>query len=173
MRWPGHIPAGERCTEVAATIDLLPTFARLCGGELPQNKIDGHDIWPLMSGKKNAKSPHKEYVLMHGPGTVRSGKWKFYPWQEGKSGSRRDPVPAGRKPSPLPTQLYDTDADLGETRNLAEEHPEVAARLATAYEKHIANIQANKRPTATMIRPEGSISADLPGRAKKNKGKKN
>ena len=110
---------------------------------------------------------------MHGPGTVRSGKWKFYPWQEGKSGSRRDPTPAGRKPSPLPVQLYDTDADIGETRNLAAEHPEIAARLATAYEKHIANIQANKRPTATMIRPEGSISADLPGRAKKNKGKKN
>ena len=173
MRWPGHIPAGERCTEVAATIDLLPTFARLCGGELPQNKIDGHDIWPLMSGKKDARSPHKEYVLMHGPGTVRSGKWKFYPWQEGTSGSRRDPVPAGREPSPLPVQLYDTDADISETRNLAEEHPEIAAQLATAYEKHIANVQANKRPTATMIRPEGSISADLPGRAKKTKAKKN
>ena len=54
-----------------------------------------------------------------------------------------------------------------------EEHPEIAAQLATAYEKHIANVQANKRPTATMIRPEGSISADLPGRAKKNRAKKN
>ncbi|MBT6642434.1 MAG: arylsulfatase, partial [Planctomycetaceae bacterium] len=87
--------------------------------------------------------------------------------------SRRDPVPAGREPSPLPVQLYDTDADIGETRNLAEEHPEIAAQLATAYEKHIANIEVNKRATATMIRPEGSISAELPGRAKKNRAKKN
>ncbi|HBP81321.1 MAG TPA: hypothetical protein DD662_02310, partial [Planctomycetaceae bacterium] len=88
-------------------------------------------------------------------------------------GGRRDTIPAGRKPSPLPVQLYDTDADIGETRNLAEEHPEIVAQLATAYEQHVANIQANKRPTATMIRPEGAISADLPRRAKKTKAKKN
>lgn len=173
MRWPGHIPAGERCTEVAATIDLLPTFAKLCGGELPKNKIDGHNIWPLMSGKKESKSPHEEYVLMHGPGTVRSGKWKFYPWQEGKSGSRRDATPRGRKLSPLPVQLYDTDADIGETTNLAEKHPQIVATLAKAYEQHVADIQANKRSTAIMIRPEGALSAELPGRAKKPRAKKN
>ena len=173
MRWPGHIPAGERCTEVAATIDLLPTFARLCGGKLPKNKIDGHNIWPLMSGKKDARSPHKEYVLMHGPGTVRSGKWKFYPWQEGKSGSRRDAPPRGRKLSPLPVQLYDTDADIGETTNLAEKHPQIVATLAKAYEQHVADIQANKRPTAIMIRPEGALSAELPGRAKRPRAQKN
>ncbi|NBS26770.1 MAG: hypothetical protein EBS81_10740 [Gammaproteobacteria bacterium] len=116
--------------------------------------------------KKTREAPTKEYVLIHAPGTVRSGKWKFYPWQDGKSGSRRDPVPAGGKPSSLPTQLYDTEADIGETSNLAEEHPQIAARLATAYEKHVANIPANKRPTATMPQPEGSISAELPGSTK-------
>ena len=112
MRWPGQIPAGAKCTEVAATIDILPTLAKLCGGNLSENKIDGHDIWSLMAGKKKAKSPHKEYVLMHGPGTVRSGKWKFYPWKEGTGGRRDAVIPDGRKASPLPTQLYDTDADI-------------------------------------------------------------
>ena len=172
MRWPGYIPAGKKCTEVAASIDLLPTFAKLCGGELPQNKIDGHDIWPLMSGRRNATSPHKEYVLMHGPGTVRSGKWKFYPWQEGTSSGRRASIPKERKPSPLPVQLYDTDNDVGETQNLADQHPELVAHLTEVYEKHVADIEANKRPTATMIRPDGAISADLPRRTKRPKGKK-
>lgn len=170
MRWPGYIPAGTKCTEVAATIDLLPTFANLCGGELPQNKIDGHNIWPLMSGKKDARSPHREYVLMHGPGTVRSGKWKFYPWPEGKSGSRHDFIPSGRKPSPLPVQLYDTDTDIGETKNLADKYPEIVEMLAKAYEQHVADIEANRRPTAAMLRPEGAISAELRGRRKRGKG---
>ena len=107
MWWPGRIPAGKICGEVTATIDLLPTLAKLCGGKLSGRKIDGKDIWPLMSGQPKAKSPHENYVLMHGPGTVRSGKWKFYPWQEGKVESvmieRRTPLD--------PVQLYDTQAD--------------------------------------------------------------
>ncbi|GAF98161.1 unnamed protein product, partial [marine sediment metagenome] len=45
--------------------------------------------------------------------------------------------------------------------------------LAKAYEQHVADIQANKRPTATMIRPEGALSAELPGRAKKPRAQKN
>jgi hypothetical protein len=40
-----------------------------------------HKIWPLMEGEQGAKSPHETYALPHGPGTVRSGKWKYYPWQ--------------------------------------------------------------------------------------------
>ncbi|MDH3584662.1 MAG: sulfatase, partial [Phycisphaerae bacterium] len=59
MWWPGRIPAGSICTEVVASIDILPTLAKLAGGKLPQRKIDGHDIWPLMSGKKGAQSPHE------------------------------------------------------------------------------------------------------------------
>lgn len=150
MWWPGEIPAGTECLEVAATIDVLPTLAKLCGGKLPERKIDGHDIWPLMSGAEDAKSPHDAYVLMHGPGTVRSGKWKFYPWRENKQG--RD-VPQGREPSPLPVQLYDIVADIGETKNLADQHPDVVAKLQKAYDDHVAEIKANRRPTMTMERP--------------------
>ena len=62
MRWPGKIPAGSVCSEVAASIDILPTLAKLAGTAPPKDRaIDGHDIWPLMSGKKGAKSPHKAY----------------------------------------------------------------------------------------------------------------
>jgi arylsulfatase A len=167
MWWPRRIPAGSVCSEVAATIDLLPTLAKLCGGELPERKLDGHDIWPLMAGEKGAKSPHKNYVLMHGPGTVRSGKWKFYPWQEGKGG-RRDAV-IGREPSPHPVQLYDTVADIGETKNLAAEYPEVAKRLQKAYDAHVAEIEASRRPTAEMVRREGAPSPERPGTGKKKK----
>jgi arylsulfatase A len=160
MWWPGKIPAGADCTEVAASIDLLPTLARLCGGKLPDRKIDGKDIWPLMSGKEGTQSPHEAYVLMHGPGTVRSDKWKFYPWQEGKKGQD---APHGRDPSPQPVQLYDTTTDIGETRNVADQHPEVVKRLQGAYDAHVADIKSNRRPTSTMVRPADAHSPKRPG----------
>lgn len=165
MRWPGRIPAGSVCSEVAASIDILPTLAGLTGATLPDRKIDGRDIWPLMSGADGAKSPHEEYCLMHGPGTVRAGKWKFYPWKETKGGGR-DAL-AGREPSPLPVQLYDTVADIGETKNLADRYPEVLERLRAAYDAHVAEIEAHRRPTAPLMRPDRAPSAERPGQGRK------
>ena len=170
MWWPGKIPAGSACSEVAASIDLMPTFARLSGVDLPERKIDGKDIWSLMSGAVDAKSPHDAYVLMHGPGTVRSGKWKFYPWQEGKGRQNRDN--AKWQPSTDPVQLYDTVADIGETTNVAAQYPEVVKRLQHAYDTHVAEIKANQRPSAEMVRPEGSPSPARPGGVKKKTAKK-
>ncbi|MEK6236943.1 MAG: sulfatase [Planctomycetales bacterium] len=166
MRWPGKIPAGSVCKEVAASIDVLPTLAKLCDGNLPDRKIDGHDVWPLMSGQEGAKSPHETYCLLHGPGTVRSGKWKFYPWPEGKGG-RRDA--AKTNPSTHPVQLYDTVSDIGEKSNVAADYPEVVKRLQTAYDAHVKEIKANKRPTAKLIRPAGAISSNRPTTAPKKK----
>jgi len=164
MWWPGKIPAGKTCREVAASIDLLPTLAKLSGGKLAGRKIDGKDIWPLMSGKAGAKSPHENYVLMHGPGTVRSGKWKFYPWLEGKGGKRD----AKKKNiSTEPVQLYDTVTDIGETKNLAAQNPSVIKRMQAAYDSHLDEIKQNKRPTQQMPRPEKAPSPDRPGPRKK------
>ena len=166
MWWPGRIPAGKICGEVAATIDLLPTLAKLCGGKLSGRKIDGKDIWPLMSGQSTAKSPHKNYVLMHGLGAVRSGKWKFYPWQEGRGGKRHD---RAKNPSPDPVQLYDTQADIGETKNLASKHPAIVRRMQAAYDAHVSEIKASKRPNQEMKRSKSKPSADRPNTPKKKK----
>ena len=169
MWWPGKIPAGSVCSEVAASIDVMPTLVSLCGGEMPKRKIDGRNIWPLMSGAEGARSPHDAYVLMHGPGTVRSGKWKFYPWQEGKGKQSRDN--ATWKPSKEPVQLYDTVADIGETTNLAAGYPEVVKRLQAAYDAHVAEITANQRPTAALVRPADAPSPSRPGSPKKKEAK--
>ena len=166
MWWPEKIPAGEKCKEVAATIDLLPTLAKLCGGKLSGRKIDGKNIWPLMSGNTDATSPHKNYVLMHGPGTVRSGKWKFYPWQEGKGGKRHEKA---NNPSPEPVQLYDTVDDIGETKNLASQYPNIVKQMQIAYDSHLVEIKANKRPAQEMKRPANKASATRPFIKKKKK----
>ncbi|MEK6271003.1 MAG: hypothetical protein N2B57_09625, partial [Planctomycetales bacterium] len=64
--------------------------------------------------------------------------------------------------STQPVQLYDTVADIGETTNLATQYPEVAKRLQTAFEKHQAELTENRRPTATLERPPGSLSPARP-----------
>ena len=167
MWWPGKIPAGKVCSEVAASIDVMPTLVGLSGGKMPSKKIDGKDIWPLMSGEEGAKSPHENYVLMHGPGTVRSGKWKFYPWAEGKGKQRNDKITGELSKDPV--QLYDTVGDIGETKNVASLHPDIVARLQTAYDTHVAEIKSNQRPTAELIRPEGALSPERPGGPRKKK----
>jgi arylsulfatase A len=158
MWWPGVIPADTVCTEVTATIDVLPTLAGLCDGKLPERKIDGKNIFPLMRADKEAKSPHDAYVLMHGPGAVKAGKWRYYPWPESR-GRRNAPKP---KPDEQPVQLYDTVADIGETTNLAAENPDVVKRLHAAYEAHLADINANRRPTAPLKRPRSVSSPERP-----------
>ncbi len=79
-RWPGRIPPGTVSNEVAGTIDLLPTLARLAGAELPDHTIDGKDIWPLLSGQDGAESPHEAYYMYYGRQlqAIRMGDWKLH-----------------------------------------------------------------------------------------------
>ena len=52
VRWPGKIPAGEPNDKLMTTMDLLPTFAKLAGAEIPTARIiDGKDIWPTLAGE--------------------------------------------------------------------------------------------------------------------------
>ena len=132
VRWPGKIPVGKTCDEVATTMDLLPTFARLAGTAPPKDRtIDGRDIWPLLSGEPGATSPHEAffYYYMAQLQAVRSGRWKLYLPLAKKWTS------FGGRTRNAPAELYDLDADISETRNLAAERPEVVARLAAFAEQ--------------------------------------
>ena len=148
MRWPGKIPADTECSETAATIDMLPTFAKLAGSQAPTDRpIDGKDIRPLMFGEKGAKTPHESYVLLHGLGAVRSGAWKFYPWQEGADVKKKD-APAKVPENAPKTQLYDLSKDIGEKTNVADRHPDVVARLTKVFQEFSADVKKNKLPVS-------------------------
>ncbi len=136
MRWPGRIPAGSVCNEPLMTIDILPTIAELIGGELPQHDIDGRNVWPLIAGEPDAKSPQEAYFFFYRQGDMeglRSGRWKLhfphaYRTLSGrKGGTGGKPVPYDQAKTEL--ELYDLEADRNETQNVAGEHPEVLARL--------------------------------------------
>jgi len=146
-RWPGKIPADSVCPEPAMTIDLLPTLAKLTGGKLPEHKIDGLDIWPLLAGDSSAKNPHEAYYFYYGVNelqAVRSGDWKLFFPHKARSMQGQEPgkdgIPGKYKALPVGLELYNLSDDLGETRNVAAENPEVVQRLQVLAEKARENL---------------------------------
>lgn len=135
MWWPGTIPAGTQCNEPAMTIDLLPTIARLIGAPLPELKIDGMDIWPLIKGEPGARSPQEAYFFYWGSElqAVRMGRWKLHfpheyrtlAGQPGGKGGR----PAEYQTAQIDLALFDLVADPGETTDVKAQHPDVVHKI--------------------------------------------
>jgi arylsulfatase A len=113
--WPGHVPAGHVCREMLTTLDLLPSFARLCQVPAPKG-LDGIDQLDLLldAAARSRRSTlfslygHRERRLE----SMRDGRWKLH-------------LPPG-------TKLFDLQADPGETRDVSGSHPEEVARLKEA-----------------------------------------
>jgi arylsulfatase A-like enzyme len=134
-------------------MDLLPTLARLAGAEIPNDRIiDGYDIRPLMAGEPGVRSPYKAFYYYHIQQlqAVRSGKWKLY-------------LPLGGTARTSSARLYDLEADLGETRNLASKHPGVVTRLLGLAEKAREDLGDIDRPGQNQ-RPAGFVADPTPRR---------
>jgi arylsulfatase A-like enzyme len=164
MRWPGRIPAGAVCREPAMTIDLFPTLARLAGAPLPKHEIDGLDIWPLMAAQPGAKGPHEAlyFYWNHELQGVRSGRWKLHfphtyitlGGQPGGKGGK----PAKYVKGKTELALYDLNNDVGETINVAAEHPDVVARLKALADKAREDLgDSATKQQGKGVRPAGSI----------------
>ena len=164
--WPGKVPANTQCHELASTIDLLPTFAAMIDAKLPEHKIDGKDIRPLMFAEPNATSPHSEFYLYYKGGElqgVRDRQWKLvfphtYRTLNGRTGGTDGkPVEYDYLESEL--ALYDLKSDIGETTNLLDQQPEVVTRLQQAADR--ARNELGDRLTKTKgseIRPAGQLA---------------
>ncbi|HLW67779.1 MAG TPA: sulfatase [Gemmataceae bacterium] len=158
--WPGHIAAGSSCDAVTANIDLLPTYVKLAGGKVPDDrKIDGADILPLLLGQSK-ESPREAQYYFNGNKleAVRSGPWKLaIAPQNENTGKPAPPLPKGEKFTP---KLYNLDADIGETTDLAEKHPEIVKRLQEFVAKMDADLGATKQGPG--VRPPGRVAQPLP-----------
>ncbi len=72
MQWTGHIPAGTICNELTSTIDVLPTMAAMINARLPDHKIDGQNILPLIVGEPDVVSPHESFACYYRRGQLQA-----------------------------------------------------------------------------------------------------
>jgi len=134
---PGRTPAGRTCESIASTLDMLPTLAALAGAETPADRvIDGEDIRHLLHGdfeKANADKAYYYYLRMHLQ-AVRQGVWKLH--------LPREPEPIGAAPFSRNLHIAPSDRigfsqpflvnleqDIGETKNVANEYPQITKQL--------------------------------------------
>lgn len=117
-RWPGRIQEGSRSEHISAFWDVMPTFAEITGASVPEN-IDGISFLPSLLGKKQKKQHEYLYWEFHEQGGkigIRMGDWKAV---------RRnyDKTPMGA------TEIYNLKEDIGETNNVAEQHPDIVKKM--------------------------------------------
>ena len=137
VRWPGRIPAGKDNHELMTAMDLLPTFAKLAGAEIPGDRIiDGKDVWPVLAGE--AQTPHEKFFYHRGNElkAVRTGDWKLH-------------INKGK-----PTALFNLETDIGEKKNVLKSNPKVAKRLNGYLKAFAKDIAENNRPAAFVENPK-------------------
>ncbi len=133
--WPGKIPAGTVQDQAAMTIDILPTLAKLTDSKLPDLKIDGSDIWPLVLGGKTELKPYFAYYNKNELQAVIFGKWKMvfpHTYRTIPAGTemRNDGIPVKYSHIKLEqAQLFDLSKDKGETIDIISQNPEIVKLL--------------------------------------------
>ena len=138
LRWPARVPAGARCDDTVCLVDLLATLAAVTGATLPADAgEDSVSNLPLWLGKP-AAAPVREATVHHsvdGSFSIRQGRWKLElcPGSGGWSWPRPGEECAGLPP----IQLYDLEVDVGERRNVQDEHPEVVAHLTALLARYV------------------------------------
>ncbi len=168
--WPGKISAGTSTDAITSMMDILPTLAGLAGGQLPEKKIDGGDIWPLLGGKVQT-SPHGSFLFYRGLKleAVRWGEWKLVlsAGGDGKRPTAKEKAEGKKKAKSqdIFPQLYNLTSDIGETTNVAEQNPEVVAKLqaiadATKNDLGQDGVGPGCRPLGRVSNPQPLIGND-------------
>jgi arylsulfatase A-like enzyme len=134
-RWPGRIKPGVS-DALVCQVDFMASFAALAGRNLPAEAApDSFNVLPALLGESKTG---REHLVEHAGGTaLRKGWWKLIPAAgPGMGGAAR-----GQTANP---QLYNLAEDLGETKNLAGEHPERVKEMTALLQQ--VREQGRSRP---------------------------
>lgn len=139
--WPGQVPAGTSCDAISGMFDVLPTFAALAGAAVPgDRKLDGADIRSVLTGDTNAPGPHEVFYYFRGLEleAVRDREWKLVLPAPAAAGAAKAKNKAKAKAAARASDqplLFNLKTDMGESTDVAAQHPEIVARLGRLVEK--------------------------------------
>ena len=128
--------------EPVMAIDWMPTFAELTNSKLSANKIDGKNIWPLLTGETDS-SPHEKlyfYYRVNELHSIRMNEWKIhfsrsYRSLNGRTGGV-DGIPVKYDMNIIEqNELYNLKNDPRELYNVYNEFPEIAKKMEELGEK--------------------------------------
>lgn len=151
FHWPkGGFSEGRDIDTLTAHIDVLPTLVELCElSEIPEDyKLDGRSLVPLF---KNEDAEWEERTIITDSQRVVDP----IKWRNSSTMTERWRLLNGKA-------LYDIEADPGQKKNVAKEHPEVVEKLRADYDawweslkpsfKRFARIQiGNKAENPTVL----------------------
>jgi arylsulfatase A-like enzyme len=117
VKWPRRLRGGKIYKHPVISLDILPTAAAAAGAKPPEDrKLDGVNLLPYLSGEKKT-APHEMLFWRTGQNhAIRKGNWKL--------------VTQGSE-----TGLFDLSSDIGESRDLKAEKPDVVKQLQETFEK--------------------------------------
>ena len=155
VRWPGKVEPGTENHQVICLTDLMATVAELTGVTRdPSTGVDSYSLLPALKGEKNGV--HREATVHHsinGSFAIRKGSWKLILCPG--SGGWSDPRPEAPGTADLPPfQLYNLENDVGETRNLAEQYPEVVRELMDLLRQYIETGRSTPGPRQEYESPD-------------------
>ncbi len=141
VHWPGRVKPGVS-DALVSQVDLMASLAKLTGAEIPQGAaVDSHDYLATFLGQSNRG---RDVIIQKAPSGnfgIRSGQWKYIPagnrpgWAFGKHSDPRDPTFSEYPPEAM---LFNLAEDLGETNNLADQHPGLVKKLDARLKLEIA-----------------------------------
>ncbi len=136
MMWKGVISPGTVNNNLISGIDILPTLAEIANAPLPENKIDGLSLLPLIKGEET-DSPRKSFYYYYRTNNleaVQDGQWKLVFPHPGRTYEGFEPGKDGmpgkvNENFDVQQGLYDLRRDPGERYNVMEFYPEIVDRL--------------------------------------------
>lgn len=139
VQWPEELKGGKVCEKIVCLSDIMATMAEILGVSLPDNcgedSVSNLSLWKEPEGDEVRKDIVHQSI--DGSLSIRRGNFKLEMCQG--SGGWSEPV-SGTKDETLPRfQLYDLSDDIGERKNVIEEHKELAGELRNVLKSYVEN----------------------------------